>query len=552
MTDSEINKLHNIFIKLKNNGKNLEEIKNQLRLDEALVDSWNTSFETTKNQIKSNPKGISISISGINDVGNYTYSNSISIQMSSLQRAIFDLKRILMNEDIGGEWVDKAKKYLPIFQKYFIDIELEMRDTIFGSVKFTLNTPDLEITKLAREAAEFYGNVYKTIIDIEKENLIIEESEDKFRNSADILDYSLKRLEVEKYEGIERLSIIELPIDTKWIFFIGENSYGKTTILKSIAIGLFGRKDEDIQFLDDNLIEKISIEYNSLGMNRVNNVSTNNQTKLEYFACYGASRLEIQSNQTQNDISKKSTTTYSLFNSDGILLNIEYSLVIWSLKESTKFKAVKEVFKKLIPYLEDIQITNEESVLYIEKEPTEDGEVYNPVSFNQLASGFRSLIAMVGDMMIRLYKSQPGIVNPSDLAGIVIIDELDLHWHPKMQREMPKLLSDIFPKVQFIASTHSLVPLLGAPENSVLLKVNRTKKEGITVDKIEIDFQALSTDSMLQIIFDLEKYMSDAKIKAWERFKKLTRLIKAEQSLDAKETLMDERRDIGNKYSFPV
>jgi hypothetical protein len=94
--------------------------------------------------------------------------------------------------------------------------------------------------------------------------------------------------------------------------------------------------------------------------------------------------------------------------------------------------------------------------------------------------------------------------------------------------------------------------LLGAPENSVLLKVNRTVEEGITVEKVDIDFQALSSDTMLRDIFDLEEYMSDPKIKAWERYKELKRLIRAEENLDKKEIYMDERREIGNKYTFPA
>lgn len=138
------------------------------------------------------------------------------------------------------------------------------------------------------------------------------------------------------------------------------------------------------------------------------------------------------------------------------------------------------------------------------------------------------------------------------MAGIVIIDELDLHWHPKMQREIPKLLSSIFPKVQFIASTHSLVPLLGAPENSVLLKVNRTKEAGITAERVDIDFQALSTDTMLRDIFDLEKYMSDAKISAWERFIELKGMDHFEKNEAKKNEYWKEIERLADKYQFEI
>ena len=48
-----------------------------------------------------------------------------------------------------------------------------------------------------------------------------------------------------------------------------------------------------------------------------------------------------------------------------------------------------------------------------------------------------------------------------------MIDELDLHLHPQWQRTIVESLRTAFPKIQFIASTHSPIPLLGAPNNSI-------------------------------------------------------------------------------------
>ncbi|MFT6964464.1 MAG: putative ATP-binding protein involved in virulence, partial [Flammeovirgaceae bacterium] len=103
-------------------------------------------------------------------------------------------------------------------------------------------------------------------------------------------------------------------------------------------------------------------------------------------------------------------------------------------------------------------------------------------------------------------KSQPEITNPSELAGIVIIDELDLHLHPKWQYELPQMLVNTFPKIQFIVSTHSVIPFLGAPENSVFLKVTRDKENGTKVHKIEdLDIKNLTPNSILTSpIFDMD------------------------------------------------
>lgn len=307
--------------------------------------------------------------------------------------------------------------------------------------------------------------------------------------------------------------------------------FRKTTLLQAIVIGLFGEKDEDKILVKSGFNgAKIGVEFFNQSYSEIHNIGIKFNS-FSHLACYGPSRLQIQNDDTRNEIVGKSTTTYSLFKPDGVLINIENELLFWHLEPNIKFDKVKEVLLKLIPYLSDIQVdVPNRKILYIEKEPTEDGDTYSPVTFEQLASGFRSLILMVGDMMIRLFKSQPTINEPSELAGIVIIDELDLHWHPKLQRELPKLLSSIFPKVQFIASTHSLVPLLGAPENSVFLQVNRTKEAGITVERITEDIGAFSADKLLRDVFDLDnKYMSDEKIKAWERYLELKALIRFEE-----------------------
>jgi predicted ATP-binding protein involved in virulence len=112
---------------------------------------------------------------------------------------------------------------------------------------------------------------------------------------------------------------------------------------------------------------------------------------------------------------------------------------------------------------------------------------------------------MVGDIMIRLFNQQPEVQNTEDLGGLVIIDELDLHLHPKWLRQLPTLLSEVLPNVQFIVSTHSEIPFLGAPKNSVFLKVNRNKDEGIQIERLEVEVKNLLPNSLLtSSIFDLQ------------------------------------------------
>lgn len=81
-----------------------------------------------------------------------------------------------------------------------------------------------------------------------------------------------------------------------------------------------------------------------------------------------------------------------------------------------------------------------------------DGE---ELDVNQLSQGEKSLLALVGDIARRLALLNPSLDNPLEGEGVVMIDEIDLHLHPKWQHDLIDKLVATFPNVQFILTTHS-------------------------------------------------------------------------------------------------
>ena len=77
------------------------------------------------------------------------------------------------------------------------------------------------------------------------------------------------------------------------------------------------------------------------------------------------------------------------------------------------------------------------------------------LDLSQLSDGERSFLAMICDLGRRLALANPMRDNPLHGAGVVLIDELELHLHPRWQREVREKLRKTFPNVQFIATTHS-------------------------------------------------------------------------------------------------
>jgi predicted ATP-binding protein involved in virulence len=78
---------------------------------------------------------------------------------------------------------------------------------------------------------------------------------------------------------------------------------------------------------------------------------------------------------------------------------------------------------------------------------------------NQLSDGQKCLMAMVGDLARRIAIANPGLSDPLQGTGVVLIDEIELHLHPGWQYEIIPALTRTFPNCQFIVTTHSPIVL---------------------------------------------------------------------------------------------
>lgn len=90
----------------------------------------------------------------------------------------------------------------------------------------------------------------------------------------------------------------------------------------------------------------------------------------------------------------------------------------------------------------------------------------------QLSEGYKIVIAMVADLAARMAEANPEMSNPLDAKGIVLIDEVDLHLHPKWQRTILQDLHRVFQNIQFIVSTHSPIIVVGAAEIAQVVNLN--------------------------------------------------------------------------------
>jgi len=112
-----------------------------------------------------------------------------------------------------------------------------------------------------------------------------------------------------------------------------------------------------------------------------------------------------------------------------------------------------------------------------------------------LSDGYRSILALSGDLIWRLIQAFPETTDPLKEEGVVLIDELDIHLHPIWQRDMAQLLQEQFPNIQFIVATHSPLVAAGAGENALTLKFSIQNGKAV-VEEVK-PIAALRVDQIL-------------------------------------------------------
>lgn len=83
--------------------------------------------------------------------------------------------------------------------------------------------------------------------------------------------------------------------------------------------------------------------------------------------------------------------------------------------------------------------------------------IYGQLGVHQLSDGLRNMVAMVADIAYRAVLLNPHLNENAAIQtpGIVLIDEVDMHLHPRWQQTVVADLSKAFPNIQFIVTTHS-------------------------------------------------------------------------------------------------
>lgn len=185
---------------------------------------------------------------------------------------------------------------------------------------------------------------------------------------------------------------------------------------------------------------------------------------LPLVAYYGNGRLWQEPRDTGDELDKENQDKLSRFMGYYLAIDPRCSpreLMKWlKRQEWIAFKEKQE--PKLLNVVKQSLISCIEGATGVDFDPQREELVLSFINgktlpFSTLSDGQRGIAALVGDLATRAARLNPQLAENvlSMTPGVVLIDEVDLYLHPKWQRTIIKNLEKVFPKVQFICTTHS-------------------------------------------------------------------------------------------------
>ena len=143
-----------------------------------------------------------------------------------------------------------------------------------------------------------------------------------------------------------------------------------------------------------------------------------------------------------------------------------------------------------------------------------------PFDFNTMSSGYAAVLDIINDLIMRM-EAQSKLRTAFDMEGVVLIDEIETHLHLELQKKILPVLTELFPNIQFIVTTHSPF-ILSSLDNAVIYDLeNRTL--------VKNGMKNLPYEGIVEGYFKADTLSKELREK-YERYKVLT----------AKEELSDE------------
>lgn len=287
----------------------------------------------------------------------------------------------------------------------------------------------------------------------------------------------ITRIEIDRFKGIEHftLDLETSPSDqsrdqTPCTMLLGENATGKSSILQAIALALMpGEERQRIRLNQKSLIPHgidaallhslqpaVTVHFSNgeavaLSMDLQTGRLKSAGTPQNWVFGYGSRRYFLSGRSTKNQPCPNKT----LFNQAASLPDPTNWLL--NVNEEKKFDAVARALASLLALGPGEFVSRDDHSIFIQRRTSR-------LPIEHMSDGYKSLFAMAVDIMREMLRHWEDL---EFAQGIVLVDEIENHLHPRWKMRVMSALRESFPRVQFIASTHDPLCLRGMSDGEV-------------------------------------------------------------------------------------
>ncbi len=421
----------------------------------------------------------------------------------------------------------RADRTIAILGLNRIDLVLERRRTIESVLRIADESPTSSELKSLLSPASRYSAAAQSAFSAIKSEKSVPRLEPVLRHRTPVLPRLhptfIRRIEIEGFRLAKSIDLqLELgtsrgPDDAPepgWLVLLGENATGKTTVLQAVALALMGNR-----YTKKWPKRLLSIGNFSEGYVRVH-LSTD-QMPIEVvfddngprfvsghegartvIRGYGAVRITSRRQQRR---AHPAQWVDNLFDERAELADPN----AWAASLDQKsLNAFGYASKDLLALPNDAAVEVRNGRLEIQ---TQDG----PVPYEDHSSGYRDMVSLLADLTAAARNA--GINDPSYAHGIVLLDELGTHLHPRWRMEIVVRLRRAFRGMQFLATTHEPLCLRGLKQNEVALL--RRERDDVHVETDLPDPAGLRVDQLLTSrLFGLHSTIDQAIDRQFQRY----------------------------------
>ena len=283
---------------------------------------------------------------------------------------------------------------------------------------------------------------------------------------------AIDRIEIRNFKAIDKLTVsFPEPGDgrTPWLMLLGENATGKSSVLQAVALALMGERYRARLDLDASSFVRHrcknghirvfltgSPEPIELAFSRHSKqfVGRSPESKLLLLG-YGATRLLPRTSRSMPS-GGEDVWVDNLF--DPFVPLNDAASWIGALPRNS-FPDVARAIKELLSLREQDVLERKRGRVAMRMFDT-------TVPLEQLSDGFQTVLALAADIMAVMMRKWRSM---RVAEGIVLLDEIGSHLHPRWKMRIVTSLRAVFPKVQFIATTHNPLCLRGMNDSEVVV-----------------------------------------------------------------------------------